>query len=67
MKIKKSPAWAWQLEDGSVCYWAQPSKEQLKKDRNKPSPGAKPIPVYLIVRKEFKNAEKKTSTKIKSR
>ena len=41
-------AYAWELEDGSLCCWAQPSIAVLKKDGHKPSPGAKAVRVELV-------------------
>ena len=39
-------AWAWLLEEGLLCRWAEPDKERLTA-RSKPSPGAKMVRVQI--------------------
>lgn len=41
------PAYAWRLETGHLCYWAEPSSEQLQ-ERSRPSPGATVARVRLV-------------------
>lgn len=41
-------AYAWMLEDGSLCYWAEPSRNKLLKEDDKPSPGAVIVRVELV-------------------
>ena len=54
MSNAKHPmAWVWQLEDGSLCHWAEPSKDVLIMNSNKPSPGAIPKCVRLILNSEY--------------
>ena len=43
--------WAYELEDGSLCHWAEPNFAQLKGP--KPSPGAKKVTVVLVKRKDW--------------
>ncbi len=42
--------WAWCF-NGSLCRWAEPTKEQLLKTQ-KPTPEAKPVPVIIIRKKD---------------
>ena len=42
-------AFAWRLEDGSICHWAEPTRTELER-KMKPSPGAKPVEVFLYTR-----------------
>lgn len=53
-KMKRYPiAWVWQLEDGALCFWAEPTRKALV-DSGKPSPGAKPICVRLVPNVEYR-------------
>lgn len=45
-------AYAWILEDGSVCCWAEPSREQLKQ-RSDPG-GAEIRAVHLVPVAEYR-------------
>ena len=44
-------AYAWMLEDGSLCYWAAPTKDELVRN-GKPGPGAKAVRVELVLTKK---------------
>ena len=43
--------WAYELEDGSLCNWAEPSAIGLKGPR--PSPEAKKVAVVLVKRQDW--------------
>ena len=43
---KEVTAWAWLME-GGLCYWAEPTREQLMAP-GKPSPEAKAVRVRLV-------------------
>ena len=45
---KQAYAYAWELEDGALCCWAQPTVELLKKDSCNPFFGAKAVRVELV-------------------
>jgi hypothetical protein len=49
-------AWAWQLGDGSLCYWAEPTKEKLLRGQ-KPSPEAQAVCVRLIKNTEYQGGK----------
>ncbi len=46
-------AWTWRLEDGSLCLWADVTKEDLVKG-GMPSPDAKPVCVRLVPNVEYR-------------
>lgn len=52
MKEKIGMAWAWQMEDGSICFWAEPTKKALLMGE-KPSPEARAVSVFLVSRKAW--------------
>lgn len=57
LELKRIPAnapfaWAWMLEDGGLCYWAEPDKARLQ-SQGKPSPNAKAVCVRLIKHADF--------------
>lgn len=55
-KPQRAFAWAWMLEDGSLCFWAQPKKADLL-EFAPPSPKAKPVRVELVrVRRKKRRA-----------
>ena len=48
-------AYAWQLEEGELCRWAEPNRGQLrmrtavrKRVGSQPSPGARIVGVHLV-------------------
>ena len=43
-----STGWAWQLEDGTLCRWAEPTRESLMAG-DIPSPDAKPVCVRMLL------------------
>lgn len=51
MNVVKKPerafAFAYKLEDGSLCWWAEPHRKDLV-NNGKPSPGAKIVRVELV-------------------
>lgn len=47
MKPSEGRGWAWMLEDGSICHWADPERKQLVSN-GRPSPSAKPVYVRII-------------------
>lgn len=47
---KHGLGYAWQLEDGWICNWAETTKEKLTEQRPKPSSYAKIVPVMIIKR-----------------
>ena len=51
-------AWAWQLEDGSLCRWAEPYRNELL-EGNRPSNGAKPVCVRMTVNRIAKKRREK--------
>lgn len=57
---KPSPyghGWGWQLEEGQLCNWAEPSREQLVA---KGSPGCcKPVAVRIVLEKDFRKLLKR--------
>ena len=47
------PGYAWRLEEGALCFWAEPSKDALVK-RRKPSPGAVATRVRIVPIDDYK-------------
>ena len=45
----KAIGYAWRIEEGEICHWVEPTKEQLIR-RGKPSDNAKIISVIIIPR-----------------
>ena len=48
--------YAYELEDGSLCCWAEPTLEKLTKP--KPSPGARKVAVILVKRSDWIKLQK---------
>jgi len=53
--VKTSCGWAWRLEDGSLCRWAQPYREQLEL---RPSPGAVAVRVRIVQSRDWNRIAK---------
>jgi len=48
-RIAAPYTWAWMLEDGSLCYWSEPTSEKLRSRAfTKPSSGAKAVRVRIM-------------------
>ena len=45
---------AWRLEDGSLCNWALPTREQMLAEGIKPSTDAKLVRVRIVESSEYK-------------
>lgn len=45
---KNATAYAWQLEDGSLCRWAEPTRQELEDGRESPGPDAKIVRVRIV-------------------
>jgi hypothetical protein len=45
MKKLGAPAWAWKLEDGSLCHWARPYPPP---ESERPSPDAIRVRVRIV-------------------
>lgn len=50
-------AWAWELEDGTLCYWAEPARSSLMRGRP-PSPDAHPVRVRIVRTADYKALQK---------
>jgi hypothetical protein len=59
--IQTAIGWAWMLEDGSLCRWAEPNAEQLRR-ADRPSPGAKRVCVRMIKESEWRRLVGKRRT-----
>jgi hypothetical protein len=57
-KINSGKGWAWELEEGTLCYWAEPTKEQLRA-RSSPSTDAKPLPVRIVREADWRKIMKR--------
>ena len=55
-RVKHPTAWVWMIEEG-LCYWAEPSKEALRR-RSKPSPEAVPRMVRLVPEGDYRKLKK---------
>lgn len=53
--------WAWAF-GRSICHWAEPSREDLIRKNQKPSPDAIPVAVFLVPRSEHRKNIKKGKT-----
>lgn len=55
--VKHGLGYAYELEDGVLCNWAEPRRESLEKNQQKPSPNAKIVSVMIIKRpsKKFRS------------
>ena len=54
-KPKRTFAYCWKLEDGSLCFWAEATRNPLKSKR--PSEGSKVVRVELV---ELKKSKKRS-------
>ncbi len=53
MKPKTGIGYAWKLEEGSLCHWAEPDPIALKSN-GKPSPNAKVVRVRLVLESDWR-------------
>lgn len=58
-KIEAVTAWGWELEEGCLCYWADPKKETARR----PSPKAKRVCVRIIRNSDWKKIQEKLREK----
>jgi len=52
-EVEAPRAYAWELEEGDMCSWAEPRRDQLT-ERSKPSPGAKAVCVRIVREKDWR-------------
>lgn len=58
--VEKVPAWGFELlNDGSLCYWAEPDRSSLNLSGEYPPDCYKPVAVYIVRRKDLKPKRRK--------
>lgn len=55
--MKPSKAYAWELESGEICMWAEPDKHRLL-ERSRPSSEAVVVAVRIIKESDYRKMRK---------
>ena len=59
MKIGTGRGYAWELESGILCWWAEPDMVRLLANTGKPSPEAKARRIRIVKESDWRKLIKK--------